>query len=265
MRIGSVPYLNGKPLVWELDDNEKLECIYEVPSKLAYMLREKSIAAGLVSVAACFTNPNLQILPGISISCIGPARSVKLLYKEEISQIRTLALDTSSLTSVMLAKIILKERYGLSPEFRSMPPLVDEMMGECDAAVVIGDTAMRVRHGRWPELDLGEEWYALTNLPFVFAAWAVNPDMVNPELTEILLRSKRNGLNNLDKISVSESKRLGIPYDICFEYLARIMNYDLTDEHIRGLALFHKKALNHGFIPESRIPQIYTPNSCEVG
>lgn len=254
MKIGSVPYLNAKPLVWGLDPQT---VIYEVPSKLTSMLEEGEIAAGMVSSVACFLNPDLKIAPGMSISCIGPAESVKLFHKEGLESIQTVALDTSSLTSVLLAKIILNERYGLCPEFIDMPPNLDEMLAKCDGAVTIGDTTMQCPQGKWREMDLGSEWHDLTGLPFVFAVWAVNPNLAEPDLVDTLLRSKEHGLKSLDEISESEAKRLNLPFEVCHHYLSEIMNYDLTDRHIEALNLFRSKAGEHGFISGSHDLELY--------
>jgi chorismate dehydratase len=245
MKIGSVPYLNAKPLVWGLDPDQ---VIYEVPSKLATMLKAGEFACAMVSSVACFQNPGLKIAPGMSVSCIGPAESVKLFHNGELNSIRTVALDTSSLTSVLLAKVILKERHGLSPEFIDMPPSLDEMLAECDGAVTIGDTTMQAPQGKWAELDLGSEWHELTGLPFVFAVWAVNPRLAKPELVDTLLKSKAQGLRSLGEISESEAKRLSLPYQTCYHYLSETMNYDLTDRHLEALNLFRAKARELGFI-----------------
>ena len=245
MRVGSVPYLNAKPLVWGLDPEL---VTYEVPSKLASMLKEGELAAGMVSSVACFLNPDLQIAPDMSISCIGPAESVKLFHEGDLQSIRTVALDTSSLTSVLLAKVILKERYGLCPKFVNLPPILDLMLEICDGAVTIGDTTMQAPQGKWRELDLGSEWHELTGLPFVFAVWAVNPRLAEPGLVKILQESKAHGLCSLDEISESEAKRLNLPFEVCHHYLSEIMNYDLTEQHIEALNLFRAKAKEHGFI-----------------
>ena len=259
MKIGTVPYLNGKPLIRWLGDEAGVELIQEVPSRLASMLEEREIAAGLVSSVACFMNPNLRIVPDISISCIGPAESVKLFYKESLESIRRVALDTSSLTSVLLARIILRERYELLPEFVPMPPSLLDMLEACDAAVTIGDVTMRAPVGRWSALDLGEEWHLLTGLPFVFAVWAVNPDLAAPNLSEILGRAKSRGLGSLREISESEAARLGLPVDRCFWYLSEIMNYDLTDRHMEALMLFRESARRYGLTTGDREIELYRP------
>ena len=243
MKVGAVPYLNGKPLVHGLDREPGIELITDVPSKLAEMLWDREIAAGLVSVFACFENPSLEIVPGISISCDGPAESVRLFLGKPIGEVRTVALDTSSLTSVMLARIILRERYEILPEFVSMPPDLDLMLDRCDAAVVIGDTTMTAPRDRWPTLDLGEEWKRLTGLPFVFAVWAANPDMATAELIDALTRAKESGLRSLREISESEAERLGLPVQVCNRYLSEIMDYDLTERHLQAIELFRRKSL----------------------
>lgn len=258
MRIGSVPYLNGKPLVWKLGDEPGIELLCEVPSRLSTMLQRREIVAGLVSVAACFSNQNLQIVPKISISCVGKAESVRLFYNGSPESIRSVALDKSSLSSIVLAKVVLKERYGIKPEFIDMPPTLTEMMQKCDGGVVIGDPAMQLyTNVECPSLDLGEEWFALTGLPFVFAVWAVNPGMASSDLSSILLRAKDAGIKCIDEISESESRRLGLPMKLCQTYLCSIMNYDLTDKHIEGMHLFREKAIQHGFIPGCHIPEFY--------
>jgi chorismate dehydratase len=239
--------MNAKPLTWGLPI-QGIECVYEAPSRLASMLESGEIAAGMVSTVACFMNPSLQIVPGISISCEGPAESVKFFYKDDLSQVRRVALDTSSLTSIVLARIILREGYNLSPEFVPMLPDLTSMMDACDAAVTIGDTTMCAPAGRWGELDLGEEWHVLTGLPFVFAVWAVNPELTESGLVDALDKSKELGLKSLREISVSESERLGLPVDVCYRYLSETMNYDLTDRHMTALRLFCERARGYGFV-----------------
>ncbi|MBP6963165.1 MAG: menaquinone biosynthesis protein [Armatimonadetes bacterium] len=242
MKIGAVPYLNGRPLVHGLEREPRVELITDVPSRLAQKLQDKEIAAGLLSVFACFENPGLQMVPGICIGCDGPADSVRIFLGKPVDQLRTVALDTSSLSSVNLARIILRERYGIVPDFVDMRPDVEEMLDLCDAAVTIGDITMTSPQDRWPMLDLGEEWKLLTGLPFVFAVWAVNPDMASPELVDILTEARQRGMASLDEISESESKRLDLPSEVCYRYLSEIMDYDMTERHYQALELFRQKS-----------------------
>ncbi len=257
MKIGSVPYLNAKPLIWGLPHEPGVDLSFAVPSQLAVQLRNGELAAGMVSTAACFEDSDLQIAPGMSVSCNGPVQSVKLFHRDSLESVRRVALDTSSMTSVLLAKVILRERYGLTPEFVDMPPRIADMLDCCDAGVMIGDPAMKVLAGRYSELDLGEEWHSLTGLPFVFAAWLVNPDVATPEVVAVLQRSKEYGLGRFEEISGSESMRLDLPYDVCHHYLSVIMDYDLTDRHMEGLSLFRRKAVEYGFVSGDHELRLY--------
>jgi chorismate dehydratase len=257
MKVGSVPYLNAKPLIWGLHREPGVDLTFEVPSRLAVMLRNGELTAGMVSSVACFLNPQLWIAPGMSVASNGPVQSVKLFHNRGLESIRKVALDTSSLTSVLLSKVILSEAYGLTPEFVDMPPCVGDMLDSCDAAVMIGDPAMKVPSGRYPELDLGDEWHKLTGLPFVYAVWAVNPDLASAELVDILQRSKAYGIERFPEISESEAERLDLPYEVCFRYLSEIMNYDLTDCHMEGLNLFREKARQLGFVSGDHELRLY--------
>ena len=257
IKTAAPPYMNARPLVWGLGREPKIEGGYIVPSQIAGMLERREIAAGLVSVAALFSNPELQIVPGMSISCDGPAESVKLFNYFPFETMRTLALDTSSLSSVLLAKVILEEKYGLKPEYVPMHPSVPDMLASCDAAVVIGDTTMCTVRGKYGERDLGQEWKDLTDLPFVFAVWAVNPEMASPELVEILARSKALGISSLRDVANAESGRLGLPEEVCYHYLAEVMDYDLTDRHLEALNLFREKARQYGYATSDHKIELY--------
>ncbi|MHB0912780.1 MAG: menaquinone biosynthetic enzyme MqnA/MqnD family protein [Armatimonadota bacterium] len=233
--IGAVPYMNGKPLTRGLD------CIEAVPSKLARMLQAGEIEAGLVSAAACFTG--LPFAKGIAIACDGECMSVRLFTRKE--SIRRVALDTSSLTSAILAQVLLP-----GCEFVPMPPDPGIMLDTCDAAVLIGDPAMRVG-GEY--VDLGTMWKAVTGLPFVFAVWAVTRRGLVPELTA----AKERGLAEIEAIASEESARLGFPLATCRRYLTGVMQYDLTDAHLAGLRLFYEMARDMELAPPEWTPEIW--------
>ena len=258
-QIAAPPYMNSKPLIWALRECPKVNCKLVAPSKIADMLKTKKINTGLVSVVALFSNPNLGIVPNISISCQNFAESAKLFHKVPIGEIQSVALDTSSLSSVLLAKVILKEKFGLNPIFVPMPPVLHDMLEACDAAVTIGDVTM-CNTENYLETDLGHEWYELTGLPFVFAVWATDKNSYSDELGNILLHSKLYGITHLQQIAMEESQRLGLPVEKCYHYLANIMDYNLTELHLQAIALFRKKASQHGFITHAHEPEILSPS-----
>lgn len=253
MRLGCLPYLNVKPLVYLLEHGglpSGWELVYAPPSQLAGMLTRGEIAAAPVSSFATFIDPRLDICPGICIAADGPVRSVLLLSRVPVQQIKTIALDTSSLSGAAMLQIILTEKYDLSPQLIRVPPdPVSKMLEVCDAAMVIGNPAMLYPKDGLLVLDLALEWRSLTGLPAVFAVWAGRG--ITPELIKVLQRAKRAGLSRIEEIVEEESVQLGLPAQLCREYLSEIMIYDLNEREMQGLATFRQKAHEHGLVPQS--------------
>lgn len=253
--IGCLPYLNVKPLSYLLEreplpDGWSLK--YAPPAQLAGMLRTGEICAAPVSSFALFDNPDLRIVPGICIASHGSVTSVLMFSNSHLMQdIRTIGADSGSLSGAALLKIILAERYGVSPQFVSHEPDIDDMLSRFDAALLLGNRAMiaaaRVKSGVHV-FDLGEEWRELTSLPTVFAVWAVTPYAPLDILLPLLERSKAAGLAALDDIVEEEAPKLDLPCEVCLDYLKNIMVYDLGDEEIKSLQVFADKAYEHGLL-----------------
>jgi chorismate dehydratase len=249
MKLGCLPYLNVRPLVYTLEKGglpRGWEFVYAPPSVLAGMLVRGEIAAAPVSSFACFANPSFGVCPGICIAADGPVRSVLLLSKVPIDSIRTIALDTSSLSGANMLRIILSEGYDLTPEFVRADPQPARMLEQADAALVIGDPAMVYPKDGLYVLDLAEQWRKLTGLPAVFAVWAGGG--MTAELVEILRDAKRQGMAMLPEIAREESERLGLPYEVCYEYLSEIMVYDMGEREKQGFDVFREKAASHGLL-----------------
>src|SRR5947207_2847003 len=170
-RFGVVPYLNVAPIIEGLRGDPSVELVRDVPSRLLDRLRRGEIDAGIVPSIDYASAPELLAVPGIAIAARGPVRSVRLLHGVPLDDVRTVALDESSHTSVALLRVLLRERLGRDPEYLTRPPELDAMLEEADAALLIGDAALFAGEDQ-PSLDLGAEWLARTGLPFVFAFWA---------------------------------------------------------------------------------------------
>ena len=250
MKLGSLPYLNVKPLVYSLERGglpQGWEIVYAPPAELAEMLARGEIAAAPVSSFACFENPDLDICPGICIAAHGPVESVLMFSKKPIHTVQTVALDTDSLSGANMLKIILDEAYDLRPQFICLPPgPVADTLDISDAVLVIGDRAMLFPKDGLFVLDLAEEWGKLTGLPAVFAVWA-GPG-ITPEVIDILHDAKRKGMAAIDHIAQEESARLGLPFETCRHYLSDVMIYDLGERELLGLKLFRDKAIEHGLV-----------------
>jgi chorismate dehydratase len=253
LRIGSVPYLNAKPLIdWfhEPVCTAQAEVIYAVPSELARMLRRDEIDVANVSIFEGFQNSDLILVPNISISAYSAVKSVRLFSRVPFDQILSVALDTSSLTSAALTRILLAETFGIQPEFVAHPPQLEQMLAQHDAGLIIGDLKLFQLPPHVQVYDLGQGWHDLTGLPFVYAAWLARADRVSPELVVALQASKTWGLAHLEELAAKWATRWKLPLDRCRDYLLHVMNYDLTPEQMRGLQTFQRKCLEHQLIDE---------------
>ncbi len=251
LRIGSVPYLNAKPLVdWfhcgECDAD--VEVTYAVPSQLARMLREDALDVANVSIFEGLQNPGLALIPHISISAFGAVKSVRLFSKVPLERIRSVALDTSSLTSTALTRILLAEVFGLSPCYEHQPPKLDAMLAACDAGLIIGDLKLFDLLPGTTVYDLGQGWHDLTGLPFVYAGWLAREDRVSAEMTAILTRAKAWGVARLEALAEKWAREMDLPPDRCRDYFFNVMNYDLTPTQLEGLQTYQAKCHAHGLI-----------------
>ncbi len=246
-RISAVSYLNTVPLVWGLLEGPQRgfgELSFSVPSECATSLEQGTADVGLVP-AVELLNPGLDIIPGCGIGSRGAVRSILLISRKPLSGIRTLAADAGSRTSVMLARILLAERYGCEPEVTPFPPQLDTMLGSADAALIIGDPALRLEPSRLTGhvVDLGQTWAETFGTPMVFAVWAKRSQFECPGLEKVLADSCRYGLDCLDEIVSSESEARGLEPGLVRRYLTSQIRHQLDEEDYRGMDLFLKRAV----------------------
>jgi len=238
--VCAVSYLNTVPLVWGfLQDpalRGKIEIDFALPSVCADRLRSGGAEIGIVPVIE-MARQNLDFIRGVGISSDGPVRSILLISKVPFGQIKTLATDSGSRTSVMLSRVILAEKYGAEPAVVSQPPDLAAMLGVADAALLIGDAALKVDPANLPFacLDLGDEWTRMTGLPMVFALWSGAKDAIGEPLGEAFRASCRYGLAHMDDIVASQSAERRFPESLVREYLTRHIVFELTDRHYAGL------------------------------
>lgn len=241
-RICAVSYLNTQPLVWGLLHDPSCQGLpveFALPSVCAQRLQEGQADIGLVPVVELLRQ-SLEPLPGVGIAARGAVRSILLVSRVPIREIRTVATDTSSRTSVALTRIVLEERYGISPEFHGHPPHLDAMLATADAALIIGDPALRLDPASLPYhvLDLSAEWHALTGLPMVFAVWAARPGFARPEWADLFVRSSEYGRARIDDIVQQQSVTYGIAATLAREYLTRFIHYPIGPAEQQGLHRF---------------------------
>jgi chorismate dehydratase len=256
--IGSVPYLNAKPLIkaFQHQGNESpVEVVCDVPSHLPPMLDAGHAQAVMASSFDALRTPGRRIAGGVSISSLGAAESVRLFSKVEPRRIEKLALDESSLTSNHLTLVLLAERYGARPQAMPVPPDREAMLAEFDAAVLIGDNGLAADEAGLEVLDLGSEWVALTGLPFVWALW-IGRTGLDTSLARHLSDARDWGLENLGLVARDASRETVFSLEVCEHYLRDIMDYSLTERHLEGLRTFGKLLVKNGFLSEANSPKI---------
>ncbi len=237
-RIGSVPYLNAVPLTRGIEG----EIIFATPARLAEMLRRDELDAALVSLTEVLFHDRYDILDGVAIASLGEVYSVLLAHCVPLESLTEVFCDPASLTSVNLLKVLLAER-GLKPEFKPLPD--PATAAERDAVLLIGNPAIdfqRTTHVH-EILDLGAAWYELTNLPFVYAVWALRRGADNAELRRELRGARTFGLETLDYVIESREE-----YDEDFrrDYLGWHIHYHLARDEKRGIAKFCELLRKHG-------------------
>jgi len=246
LRVSAVSYLNTWPLVWGFLHGPQeglFDFRFDLPADCAEALGTGDVAIGLVPCAE-LDRLGLDYLPDLGIACEGPVRSILLISQVPYREIRTLAVDSGSRSSVALARILLAERYGCQPQFRPMKPHLDDMLAACDAALIIGDPALRIDPGQLPyqTLDLGEEWIAWSGLPMVFAVWAGKSAHLTTDVARAFADSFQWGRNHMDDIVARAKDERGFAGDLAREYLTERIVYELGPRHREGLELFRKLA-----------------------
>ena len=260
LRVGAVNYLNSKPLIERLTDfAPSVELSLDLPSRLADRMAAGGLDVGLIPVVEFFRGDGYSFVPNIAIASRGPVLSVTLFSRVPWPEIRTVALDEGSRTSSALTQILLRKRYGVDAEVRPLPIDAQAETVTADAVLLIGDRAMRAclpgfRHA----YDLGAEWTEWTDLPMVYAVWAVRGGVELGAAEQAFLRAKEYGLAHAGRIAQREAAALGLDAGYCRRYLANIIRYDLGAAELAGLRKYHELAAELGLAP-ARVPLLANP------
>lgn len=259
VRLGAVDYLNARPLVYGLElHSHRFALRFDVPSKCAALLHEGSIDVGMIpSIEYLRGHQSYRIVPDLGIISDGPVASVAMFTARPMNSIRTIAADTSSRTSNGLLQVLSVEAFGIDAEFVPMAPDPDEMLRRCDAALLIGDTALFLDHSArgLTKVDLGEAWTSLTGLPFVWAFWAGRADVLTSDDVGELIAARNRGVVASDEIAAEYCgpARASLGQG----YLRHNIRYGLGDREQEGLRSFYELAEKHGVVDDTRALQWY--------
>src|ERR1700741_4900811 len=257
LRISAISYLNTAPLMWDFEHGEaakSFDISYTVPSLCAKALADGSGDIGIIPAAAYAQIPGLVVLPDIAIASRRPVRSILLVSRMPINKVQSVALDTSSMTSLALIKILFEKWMGGGRTFTALEPDLEKMLAVCDAGLLIGDPALQVDRSQYHTLDLAEEWIRFTGKPFVFAFWAARKAALanaSPDLAAIFQASRDHGLKpeNISHIASDWGPKLGLGEAEVRSYLTENIHYQLDMGCLEGLQLFYRSAAECGALP----------------
>jgi len=237
---------------------------YTVPSLCAQALHTGEADIGIIPAIAYQTIPGLVVIPEIAIAARGPVRSILLVSKVPVDKIQSVAVDTSSRTSVALLEILFRKGWLIEtaqvaslPKFFAQAPNLEAMLATNDAALLIGDPALTVDRTKYHTVDLAEAWHRATGKPFVFAFWAVRraaiAEHADPaQFAAIFQHSRDHGLAHLDEIAREWSPRVGISEADVRDYLSRNIDFTFGDANHAGLELFFRLAQEFSLISQIR-------------
>jgi chorismate dehydratase len=242
VRLGGVSFLNAKPLLYGLEaHSQTLSVSLDVPSRLIDGLRSGAFDVALLPVIDYQKMEGLNIVPSGGIGCNGPTLTVRIFSRVPIERIEALACDPDSHTSVALAQIILAERWGIHP--RLVAP------GSAQAQLLIGDKVVcEEPAGMEYQLDLGQAWKELTDMPFVFAVWSARAGIELGSLPQRLEEAKQNGLAHLDQIIARDAVPRGWPAKLAGQYLGENLKFDVGPAQLAAITRFHELAWRHRLI-----------------
>jgi chorismate dehydratase len=296
LRVSVVEYLNTAPLVWGFTDGPlagKYDLSFAVPSQCAEAVRRGQADIGIIPAVEYQRMDNVAALPGMAIAAKREVRSLLVVSKKPIDMAKRIALDTSSRSTAALVRILSKHHWGISPVFVDAAPAPSEMLQHADAALVIGDPALRIslkmealsskalaRGGEEccqgePEdmpvpgfetlfvYDVTHQWREMTGKPAVLAIWVGHREVLTPEVLADFLASKQYGLQHVGEIAEAASIKLDLPPAALERYLTENINFDLDADNLAGLQLYFEKAEALGLIPHARPVEFVATGAAE--
>jgi chorismate dehydratase len=274
VRLGAVGYLNARPLVYGLERSSRFDVRFDVPSVCADLLHEGGIDVGLIPSIEYLRGPSgvghYRIVPDLAIASRGEVASVALYTRKPVSDVRSIAMDTSSRTSVALVRVLCARLFKIQPAIESRTPDVTAMLADCDAALIIGDNALltdRTRDTTYggvssdveavERIDLGEAWTKWTGLPFVYAFWAGRTGSLKAADVEALQKARDAGVLRSDEIARDYFPHAPVHQEIGARYLRDNIKYSLGDEERAGLELFYRYAAEIGGVASVGMLQFF--------
>lgn len=253
VRVSAVSFLNARPLVVGLERETALfDVSMDLPSACAARLHAHEVDLGLIP-AIEYVRGEYALVPGMAIGSDGPILSVAIFTTRPMGEVRRLALDTSSRTSVALTHVLCAKLWRIAPETVAAPPALEQMLDVADAALIIGDPALDIDPlpAGVEKIDLGEAWQTLTGLPFVYAAWTGRPGALTPAHVAALAAARDRGLDAVDQLAAEAAHGDGTRAAVLASYLRHNLRYAFGPREQAGLARFFALAAEVGHTPRA--------------
>jgi chorismate dehydratase len=281
LRLGAVGYLNARPLVYGLERVDGFDLRYDLPSECARLLHAGATDLGLIPSIEYLRGGPYAIVPDLSIASSGPVASVAIYTTRPMADVRSIALDTSSRTSVALVSVLCARLFKIAPRLEARGPHLREMLAHADAALIIGDNALFLDEAQLlavssqlpsissqpsaissqpsalsplpliEKIDLGSAWTGMTGLPFVYAFWAGRPDALDARDVEALVRARDAGVQEADAIARAYFPDAPARQLIGARYLRDNIKYYLGAEERAALQMFYRYAAETGVVPDA--------------
>lgn len=255
VRIGAVSYLNARPLVVGLEArSDRFAVRYDLPSTCARLLHGNQIDLGLIPSIEYLRSDRYVMVPDCAVVSDGPVASVAIFTTVPIERVRTLALDTSSRTSVALTRVMTARYFDIGPRFIDEGPDLEAMVRCADAALLIGDPALFADHERLglEKIDMGQAWKDFTGLPFVYACWTGLAGALTPEDVEALQHARAEGAAVPEIVAAGYYPDDAAKAAVGADYLRTNIRFEMGEREKAGLERFYALAAEVGVVPAAQ-------------
>ena len=263
VRVSAVSYLNTRPLVHGIERLPRFRVRYDIPADCARLLHEDAVDIGLIPSIEYLRGGPYRIVPDLAITSRGPVASVAIFTTRSMRDVRSIAMDTSSRTSVALTRVLCARHFHIDPRLESRGPDLADMLAHADAALIIGDNALFQasvvsRQSSVEKIDLGEEWTRMTGLPFVYAFWAGRPGVLTTDDVEALQRARDEGIRIPEQLAREFLRDAGPELqEIGGRYLRHNIKYHLGEDERAALDTFYRYAAEVGVVSAARVPEFF--------
>jgi chorismate dehydratase len=274
VRIGAVEYLNARPLVFGLEHDSRFSVRFDLPARCADLLHGGDIDLGLIPSIEFLRAPEglwaYRIVPDLAVASSGPVASVAIYTTRDMREVRSIALDTSSRTSVALTSVMCARVFGISPRLERRGPDLTTMLAGCDAALIIGDLALftdggihrvgdgdRARDVHVDKIDLGELWTRTTGLPFVYAFWAGRTSAIGPDEVALLQQTRDAACRKPEAVAAAYYPDDRAKRAVAERYLRDNIKYHFGPAERAGLEHFYAYAAEAGVVTAAAAPAFF--------